>query len=229
MTLTAMSEENDRRFYQHGPISPGPSHSPQSRSPGSSLSHRSESPLSKSDSPVSFATDLSISGSRVSPARVSPVLSPVRRFSPIPEARRSSPMGRMSNHSPRSPVRHQPPAHQSALSKCSNFSINSILSKSHADSKESSPSPPAKSSLRDSPEKTDRSPLGPLSPHEALMKMDAAHMNLAAAAAAFHPGLNPAFLERTLPGGLPGKPTPWYPWFAAAAGAYLPFPFDRKY
>ena len=121
-----------------------------------------------------------------------------------------------------SPIERSPPAHNNVPTKCSNFSISSILSRS-----EKSSSPPAseKSPRTTTPEKYERPPTLS-SAYETLLKMDPNHMG---AAAAFHPGLNPAFLERALPGGLPGKPAPWYPWFAAAASAYLPFPFDRKY
>ena len=249
MTLRNMSEDHDNlRIFQYAPVSPGSSRS--SRSPlGSPRSVNDGIPCefshSRSSSPVSYATDLSMSGQKtLSPGfpsrRLSPVMrSPVRRCSSsVNEVPRTSPLSRITSPIiPRAPLRqHQP--HQSTTSKCSNFSINSILSssgssggRSSTHSKDTSLSPPPviRTSPPNTPEKSDRSKFAPLSPQEVLMKMDAAHMNLAAAAAAFHPRLNPAFLERSLPGGLPGKPTPWYPWFAAAAGAYLPFPFDRKY
>ena len=107
-----------------------------------------------------------------------------------------------------------PPAH----TKPSNFSISSILSR---DSDSKRKPPPTPEDLERPREGIDRKPSEPSRPElpEGL-RIDT---HMAAALAQFHPGLNPAFLERPLA----GKPTPWYPWFHA--GPYLPFPFDSKY
>ena len=247
MTLSEMSDDKDLRLLHQRSVmsAESPQMSP-SKSPEPLIERVCAPSRSRSNSPVSYATDLSISTARTSspnagshrmhsPTVIGPLrgmsidnIDGLRRPSPLQELPRTSPISRITNPLLRSPVRHHQ-GHQSASTKCSNFSINSILSKSSNSSKESSPSPSSRTSPPASPDKSDRPSLGHLHPHETLMKMDVAHMNnLAAAAAAFHPGLNPAFLERALPGGLPGKPTPWYPWFAAAAGAYLPFPFDSS-
>ena len=95
--------------------------------------------------------------------------------------------------------------------KTSNFSISSILSRPDNESKKKEVAEDVKAKLSCPAD----------SAHEAL-KIDT-HLAAAAQLGHFHPGLSQAFLDRQLP----GKPTPWYPWFSA--GPYLHFPFVSKY
>ena len=107
---------------------------------------------------------------------------------------------------------HSPPP-PSAPAKSSNFSISSILSRPDTDFKK-------KEDDREKERDRDRERIKVGDLHDSL-RIDT---HMAAAAMHFHHSMSSAFLQRQLP----GKPTPWYPWFAASPYG-IHFPFDSKY
>ncbi|XP_064631029.1 homeobox protein HMX3-like [Lineus longissimus] len=100
----------------------------------------------------------------------------------------------------------KPATEQKTPSK-SSFSISSILSKpDKEDKKDRDERPKSVDDLKDKER------------HAALLKIDAHGLP-------FHPALHPALPQYLDGRHLPGKPTPWYPWFTPSP--YLHFPFDR--